>query len=77
MKSIVQAALRRLVDDQRVVLVQQPVVRDLGQQDAVGHQLDEGLVAEGRWVVFPEPVSPATITTWWSGSRLEGRPSAG
>ena len=20
----------------------------------------------GSWVVFPEPVSPATITTWWS-----------
>ena len=20
----------------------------------------------GIWVVFPEPVSPATITTWWS-----------
>ena len=20
----------------------------------------------GSWVVFPDPVSPATITTWWS-----------
>ena len=20
----------------------------------------------GSWVVFPEPVSPAMITTWWS-----------
>ena len=20
----------------------------------------------GSWVVFPEPVSPATMTTWWS-----------
>ncbi len=20
----------------------------------------------GSWVVLPEPVSPATITTWWS-----------
>ena len=20
----------------------------------------------GSWVVFPEPVSPATTTTWWS-----------
>ena len=20
----------------------------------------------GIWVVFPEPVSPATMTTWWS-----------
>ena len=38
----VQAALVRLVDDQRVVGLQQRVVLRLGQQDAVGHQLDAG-----------------------------------
>ena len=36
----VQAALVRLVDDQRVVGAQQRVALRLGQQDAVGHQLD-------------------------------------
>ncbi len=36
----VQAALVGLVDDQRVVFVQPAVALDLGQQDAVGHQLD-------------------------------------
>ena len=38
----VQAALVRLVDDQRVVGAQQRVGLRLGQQDAVGHQLDVG-----------------------------------
>ena len=36
----------RLVDDDRVVAAQQPVALDLGQQDAVGHQLDQGGVAD-------------------------------
>ena len=36
----VQAALVRLVDDDRVVLAQLPVALELGEQDAVGHQLD-------------------------------------
>ena len=38
----VQAALVRLVDDQRVVGVEQRVGLRLGQQNAVGHQLDAG-----------------------------------
>ena len=38
----VEAALVRLVDDQRVVLAEHPVAGQLGQQDAVGHQLDQG-----------------------------------
>jgi hypothetical protein len=38
----VQAALVRLVDDQRVVLAEQRVALRLGEQDAVGHQLDVG-----------------------------------
>ena len=36
----VEAALVRLVDDDRVVLPQLPVALQLGEQDAVGHQLD-------------------------------------
>ena len=31
----------RFIDDQRVIAAQQPVVLGLGQQDAVGHQLDQ------------------------------------
>ena len=115
----VEAALVRLVDDDRVVAAQQPVALDLGQQQAVGHQPDERVLARavaeahgvadrlaerrrssssairsatvraasrrgwvwaiaprtprpssrqifGSWVVLPEPVSPATTTTWWS-----------
>ena len=41
----VQRPLVGLVDDQRVVAAQVPVGADLGQQDAVGHQLDGGVVA--------------------------------
>ena len=32
-----------LVDDEGVVLVEKPVLLDLRQQHAVGHQLDRGL----------------------------------
>ena len=39
----VQAALVRLVDDDRLVGVQVGVALRLGQQDAVGHQLDPAL----------------------------------
>ncbi len=38
----------RLVDDQRVVGVQQPVALGFGEQDAVGHELDVGV---GRQLV--------------------------
>lgn len=38
----VEAALVRLVDDDRVVAAQQRIVLRLGQQDTVGHQLDRG-----------------------------------
>ena len=120
----VEAALVGLVDDDRVVLAQLTVALELGEQDAVGHQLEparaRGAVGEahlvadqvaelgaelarrsarrpsaprsagagcgrsgrrcrrggvprpssrqilGSWVVFPDPVSPATMTTWWS-----------
>ena len=42
----VEAALVRLVEDQRVVAQQPAVALDLGEQDAVGHQLDQGAVAD-------------------------------
>ena len=41
----VQAALVRLVDDDRVVAAQQPVALDLGQQQAVGHQPQQRVLA--------------------------------
>ena len=114
----VEAALVGLVDDERVVAREHPVALDLGEQDAVGHHLDQRPVADpvgepdrpadevadvraellgdalgdgargdpaglgvadharvprpssrqifGSWVVLPDPVSPATTTTWWS-----------
>ena len=42
----VQAALVRLVDDQRVVGLQQRVGLRLGQQNAVGHQLHRGIAPQ-------------------------------
>ena len=42
----VQAALVRLVDDDAVVLAQLAVALGLGEQDAVGHQLDRGALAD-------------------------------
>ncbi len=41
----VQAALVRFVDDERVVAEQLPVALQLGEQDAVGHHLDQRAVA--------------------------------
>ncbi len=38
----VEAALVRLVDDQRVVGAEERIALRLGEQDAVGHQLDAG-----------------------------------
>ena len=40
-----QAALVRLVDDERVVAVEERVALNLGEQDAVGHELDLRLLA--------------------------------
>jgi hypothetical protein len=42
----VEAALVRFVDQDRVVFGQPAVGLDLGQQDAVGHELDRGAVAD-------------------------------
>ncbi|CAN5829299.1 hypothetical protein BH20ACT6_BH20ACT6_08360 [soil metagenome] len=42
----VEAALVRLVDDDGVIAPQQWVALDLGDQDAVGHQLDQAVVAD-------------------------------
>ncbi len=41
----VEAALVRLVDDEGVVLFEQAVALGLGQEDAVGHEFDEGVRA--------------------------------
>ena len=41
-----QAPLVRLVDDQRVVAGEQRIPLDLGEQDSVGHQPDDGAVAD-------------------------------
>ena len=41
----VETAFVRFVDDQRVVAAQQPIVLELAQQDAVGHQLDAAVRA--------------------------------
>ena len=39
----VQAAFVRLIDDDRVVRRELPVALRFGEEDAVGHQLDEGI----------------------------------
>ena len=44
----VQAALVRLVDDDRVVAAQQPVVLDLGEQQAVGDEAHERVASARR-----------------------------
>ena len=40
----VQAALVRLVDDQRVIAAERAVAGQLGQHDAIGHQLDQRVI---------------------------------
>jgi hypothetical protein len=42
----VERPLVRLVEDDRVVRREVPVALHLGQQDAVGHQLDQGVLAD-------------------------------
>ena len=42
----VEAAFVGLVDDDRVVVEQQPVALDLGEQNAVGHELDARVAAD-------------------------------
>jgi hypothetical protein len=51
----VEAALVRLVDDQRVVLAEEAVGLGLREQDPVGHQLDHGAV--GGLVAEPDLAS--------------------
>ncbi len=55
----IEAALVGLVDDQGVVLVEQPILLDLGEQDAVGHQLDRGLRAHPVVEAHLVPDQPA------------------
>jgi hypothetical protein len=69
----VEAALVRLVDDDRVVGAQQRIALRFGEQDAVGHQLDAGArrepvleadlvaddLAEGRLQLLGDPLGDA------------------
>jgi len=55
----VEAALVRLVNDQRVIVEQPRIALRLRQQDAVGHQLDVGL----RRGAIGEPDLVADMTT--------------
>ena len=70
----VQAALVRLVDDQRVVAAQLPVAGELVQQDTVGHQLDQRVV--GGHVGEPDLVADrlAQRAAQFLGDPLGDRP---
>jgi hypothetical protein len=71
----VQAALMRLVDDQRVIPAQHPITLDLGQQDAVGHHLDQRPLAH----LIGEAHGVANVVTKlrseFVGNALANRPS--
>ncbi len=75
----VEAALVRLVDDQRVVAPQHPVGLDLGQQDAVGHHLDQrvvaGLVGEPDLVADRGAERPVQLLGDALGDRARGDPA--
>ena len=57
----VEAALVRLVDDDRVVAAELAVTLHLGQQDAIGHHLDQGVATGvvGEAHLDNPPQSPA------------------
>ena len=61
----VEGALVRLVDDQRVVGAEIAVALDLGEQDAVGHQLDarvrRGVPAKAHLVAHEPAVSGSKL----------------
>ena len=62
----VEAALVGLVDDQRVVLQQRAITRQLGEQDAIGHQLDQRVLAD----LVGEPDLPADGVAQLGGQLL-------
>ena len=74
----VQAALVRLVDDDRVVAVQQPVVLGLGEQQAVRHEPDQRLlaraVAEAHGVADGLPERDAQLVGDALGHGARGQP---
>ena len=57
----VQRALVRLVDDDRVVGLQQRIGLRFGQQDAVGHQLDRGVAAQS---ILKTHLEADHVTEW-------------
>ena len=75
----VEAALVGLVDDDRVVAPQQAVALQLGQQDAVGHELDlrvlADLVGEPHRVAHPTAQLGAQLLGDAGGHRAGGQPA--
>ena len=75
----VEAALVGLVDDQRVVAREGPVAGQLGEQDAVGHQLDQGVLADlvGEPDLVARRSSPSSVpssSAIRSATRARGQP---
>ena len=62
-----------LVDDQRVVPAELPIVLDLGQQDAVGHHLDERGVADAVGEAHGVPDDRAELRAELLGDALGDR----
>ena len=75
----VEAAFVGLVDDQRVVPAEEAVALDLGEEDAVGHHANEGLLAdtvvEAHGVADGRPDGRAQLTGEALGDRPGGDPS--
>ncbi len=75
----VQRALVGLVDDDGVVLLQESIVLGLGQQDAVGHQLDQralgALVLEAHLIADQLAQRRADFLGHASGDAARGQPT--
>ena len=74
----VEAAFVRLVEDDRVVAQEVPVVLDLGEQYAVGHQLHQGpvtaLIVESHRVADGVAESvPSSSAIRWATVRAASR----
>ena len=74
----VEAALVRLVDDERVVAAEHPVALQLGEQDAVGHHLQQGVLSRGvgepDLVAHERPQLGAQLLADALGDRAGGDP---
>jgi hypothetical protein len=75
----VEAALVRLVDDDRVVAAQEPVAPDVGEEQAVGQHADEGVlrraVVEAHGVAHDGPERDAELLGDALGDRARGHAS--